>query len=70
MDGVITLKHEMQGIHQDTGLENLKVWIMLKTLKSKGFVDLVFSWRHYYYTLNTAGINYIKAKLGITEPKV
>ena len=26
--------------------------------------------RHYYYTLNNNGINYIKGKLGITEDKV
>ena len=26
--------------------------------------------RHYYYTLNNTGIDYIKGKLGITEPKV
>ena len=26
--------------------------------------------RHYYYTLNNTGIEYIKGKLGITEPKV
>ena len=70
MDGVISAKQEYWGTHQDTNLENAKVLILLKTLHSKGYVDVVFNWRHYYYTLNNNGINYIKNKLGITEQKV
>ena len=39
MDGVIAVKDEMKGEHPDTKIDNLKVWIMLNTLKSKGLVD-------------------------------
>lgn len=70
MDGVVTVKKEFDGKHADTGVDNLKVWMLTRSLHSKGHVDVVFSWRHYYYTLNNQGITYIKSKLGITEPKV
>ncbi len=70
MDGVLTVKKEFHGPHPDTQVDNLKVWMLMRSLHSKGYIDVVFSWRHYYYTLNNNGIAYIKAKLGITEPKV
>lgn len=70
MDGVLAVKKEFDGKHLDTGVDNLKVWMLTRSLHSKGYIDVVFSWRHYYYTLNNEGITYIKGKLGITEPKV
>ncbi len=70
MDGVLCLKKEFEGIHRDTKVDNLKVWMLARSLHSKGYLEVIFSWRHYYYTLNTKGINYIKNLLGITEAKV
>ena len=44
MDGVISAKQENFGLHPDTGLENLKVLMMLKFLLSNGHVDVIFNW--------------------------
>ena len=44
MDGVLTVKKEFDGKHNDTGIDNLKVWMLTRSLHSKGHVDVVFSW--------------------------
>jgi hypothetical protein len=44
MDGVLTVKKEWQGSHPDTQVDNLKVWMLMRTLHSKGYVDVIFSW--------------------------
>lgn len=44
MDGVLTVKKEFHGAHPDTQVDNLKVWMLLRSLHSKGYVDVVFSW--------------------------
>lgn len=44
MDGVLSVKKEFHGTHQDTGVDNLKVWMLLRSLHSKGYVDVIFSW--------------------------
>ena len=44
-EGVIVLKKDFTNVeHKDTGVHNLKVWMMLRSLHSKGLVELVFSW--------------------------
>ena len=47
MDGVLSVKQEFWGVHADTGLENLKVRMILKYLHSNGHVDVVFNWFFY-----------------------
>ena len=44
MDGVISAKQENFGIHADTGLENLKVLMLMKYLLSNGHVEVIFNW--------------------------
>ena len=44
MDGVISAKQENFGIHVDTGLENLKVLMLMKYLLSNGHVEVIFNW--------------------------
>ncbi len=44
MDGVLAVKKEFHGAHPDTQVDNLKVWMLLRSLHSKGYVDVVFSW--------------------------
>ena len=44
MDGVLSVKQEYWGIHPDTGLDNVKVRILMKYLESNGYVDVVFNW--------------------------
>ena len=42
--GVITLKKEFTGVHKETDIENLKVWMITRSLHSKGYLNLVFNW--------------------------
>jgi len=44
MDGVVTVKQEYWGTHAETGLDNLKVRMIMKNLTSNGHVDYVFNW--------------------------
>jgi small subunit ribosomal protein S10e len=30
--------------HAETGCKNLEVWMLLRSLKDKNYVDLVYSW--------------------------
>ena len=69
-DGVICVKREFHGVHEDTGVDNLKVWMLTRSLQSKGYLEVTFSWRHLYYTLTANGINFIKETLGIKDAKV
>ncbi len=68
--GVICLKKEFEGVHGDTKVDNLKVWMVTRSLHSKGFLNLTYSWRHYYYSLTQEGVTYIKKVLGITDNSV
>ena len=69
-DGVVCVKKEFEGAHPDLNIDNLKVWMVTRSLHSKGFLGLTFSWRHYYYTLNQDGIVFIKKVLGIDDETV
>lgn len=53
--------------HADTGVRNLEVWMMLRSMKDKDLVELVFSWQYYYYYLKTEGVKYLRDSLGIVE---
>merc|ERR1712137_230200 len=64
-EGVICCKKDFDSEHKDTGLPNLKVWMLARTMHSKGYLDLTYSWQYYYYTLNDEGIEYLRKKLGI-----
>eukprot|EP01017_Pseudomicrothorax_dubius_P022782 TRINITY_DN245_c0_g1_i1.p1 TRINITY_DN245_c0_g1~~TRINITY_DN245_c0_g1_i1.p1 ORF type:complete len:198 (-),score=66.90 TRINITY_DN245_c0_g1_i1:176-769(-) len=67
-EGVICVKKDF-GLpkHPDIAVPNIHVLMMLKTLKSKGLVELVFNWRHYYYFLLKEGVTFVRQQLGIAE---
>ncbi|XP_059478954.1 small ribosomal subunit protein eS10 [Neocloeon triangulifer] len=44
-------------------IPNLQVIKALQSLKSRGFVNEQFAWRHYYWYLNNEGINYLRTFL-------
>ena len=44
---------------------NLHVMLLLRSLKSRGFVRETYAWRHYYWFLTQEGIDYIREKLAI-----
>ena len=39
--------------------------MLLRSLKDKNLVELVFSWQYYYYYIKTEGVKYLRDKLGI-----
>jgi len=43
---------------------------MLRTLHSKGVLDVTFNWRHYYYNVKTEGLKTLRDGLGIVEENV
>ncbi|CAD8152453.1 unnamed protein product [Paramecium pentaurelia] len=68
MEGVIVIKKDMAlPVHSETGVKNLEVWMLLRSLRDKKLVDLVFSWQYYYYYLKAEGVKYVRDKLGIVE---
>ena len=56
--------------HKATGVPNIQVWMILRSLKDRGYVDLVFSWQYFYYFLNAEGKKFISEFLGLTEEVV
>jgi small subunit ribosomal protein S10e len=46
-------------------VHNLKVMMIMKSLKSKNFVSEIFSWQHLYYCINAEGVEHLKEFLGL-----
>jgi hypothetical protein len=44
--------------------------MLLRSLKDRGFVELIFNWQYYYYFLNENGKKYLAEFLGLTEEVV
>jgi small subunit ribosomal protein S10e len=67
-EGVIVVKKDYHLVeHPLISVPNIHVMKTLQSLHSKALVSLVFSWQHYYYVLNEAGIKYIRQVLGLPE---
>mmetsp|Transcript_20259 Transcript_20259/g.32875 ORF Transcript_20259/g.32875 Transcript_20259/m.32875 type:complete len:138 (-) Transcript_20259:150-563(-) len=47
------------------GCSNLEVLNLVKSLLSRGFVRVTFSWQHHYCYLNEEGIEYLRGYLGL-----
>jgi small subunit ribosomal protein S10e len=44
-EGVIVVKKDfMLPVHAETGIKNLEVWMLMRSMKDKDLVELVFSW--------------------------
>lgn len=64
-EGVIVVKKDfMLPVHAETKVKNLEVWMLLRSMKDKDLVELVFSWQYYYYYLKNEGVKYLRDKLG------
>ena len=44
--------------------------MLLRSLKDRGHVELIFNWQYYYYFLNDNGKKYLAEFLGLTEEVV
>jgi small subunit ribosomal protein S10e len=68
-EGVIVIKKDFSQInkHKDTDIPNLHVWMLLRSLKDRDYVELVFSWQYYYYFLKAEGKAFLCDFLGLNE---
>lgn len=70
-EGVIVFHKDFSTTaHKGTGVQNIHVRMLLRSLKDRGYVDLVFNWQYFYYFLNAEGKKYISEYLGLTEDVV
>ena len=65
-EGVIVVKKDSYlPKHQQLDVPNLHVQMIVKSLKSKGFLQEVFSWQWAYYTITNKGVQYLVKELGV-----
>ena len=66
-EGVVVVKKDSYlPKHQHiTEVPNLVVQMLVKSLKSRGFLDEVFSWQWSYYFLNEQGVKFLVKTLGL-----
>ena len=65
-EGVIVVKKDSYlPKHQQLAVPNLHVQMIVKSLKSKGFLQEVFSWQWAYYTITNKGVQYLVKELGV-----
>jgi len=69
-EGVIVVKKDVEIMHKEVNLPNLQVLVMMKSLKSRGFVREAFNWVHYFFFLTDEGINYLRTFLNLPEEVV
>ena len=70
-EGVLVLKKDFSNTpHNDTQVPNLQVWMVMRSLHSKGIVELVFNWLYYYYYVKTEGVKFLRDNLGIAEENI
>ncbi|KAJ1973965.1 hypothetical protein H4R35_003845 [Dimargaris xerosporica] len=49
--------------HTEIDVPNLHVIKAMQSLDSRGYVETLFSWQHYYYTLTESGVAYLREYL-------
>ena len=70
-EGVIVIHKDFTSQpHKGTNVSNLHVRKLMRSLKDRGYVDLVFNWQHFYYLLNNEGKKHISEFLNLTEEVV
>merc|ERR1712151_910182 len=69
-EGVISVKQENTGKHDQTKIDNLKVMCVMTSLESRGFAKKTYTWQHRYYTITDSGCAHIRSMLGITKENV
>ena len=65
-EGVIVVKKDSYlPKHQQLDVPNLHVQMIVKSLKSQGFLQEVFSWQWAYYTITNKGVSFLVKELGV-----
>lgn len=49
------------------GVRELYINMIMKSLRSRGFVKDTFAWRHHYYMLTDAGEAFIRGELNLSD---
>ena len=68
-EGVLVVKKDayLKKHQHIESVPNLIVMMVIKSMKSKGYVEEVFSWQWSYYFLNENGIKFLVKTLGLPE---
>lgn len=70
-EGVVVLHKDFTSQnHKGINIPNIHVRSLLRSLKDRGFVELVFNWQYYYYFINNEGKKYLSEFLNLTEEVV
>ncbi len=70
-EGVIVIHKDFTTqVHKGTNVPNIHARLLLRSLKDRGLVELVFSWQYFYYFINEAGKKYLSDYLNLTEEVV
>jgi small subunit ribosomal protein S10e len=65
-EGVIVVKKDSYlPKHQQLAVPNLHVQMIVKSLKSRGFLQEVFSWQWAYYTITNKGVAFLVKELAL-----
>ena len=66
-EGVVVVKKDAYLPHhqQISTVANLHVMMIVKSLKSRGYLNEVYNWGWSYYFLTNAGVKYIIEELGL-----
>ena len=70
-EGVICLHKDFSNEpHKGTNVINIHLRKIMRSLKDRGLVEVVFSWQHFYYFLTNDGKKWISESLNLTEEVV
>ena len=56
--------------HKGTNVTNIHLRKMMRSLKDRGYVELVFSWQYFYFFINNEGKKFLSDYLNLTEEVV
>lgn len=71
-EGVIVVKKDNYlPTHQHIPeVSNLKVMMIVKSLKSQGYLQDIFNWQWCYFTVTNKGVNFLTKALGVSSEVV
>ena len=65
-EGVTVVKKDSYlPTHAQIGIQNLIVQMIVKSLKSRGYLNEVYNWGWSYYFLTNAGVKFLIQELGL-----
>ena len=62
---LVVRKNKQMAQHEELPIDNLKIMMLCKSMKSKGQLAEVFNWQYYYFNLTNEGIAALCQALGL-----